>query len=108
MASNPQAKKRRSISLRLPMSIALTTEPFQSQEGALLKCYVRLWPRVYGLIFLKLSIVEIKTDIFNVYGSSLHNFVDLGYFPLDLIWTMSKIWNIKEKNKKNNGTIWRF
>lgn len=105
MASNPQAKKRRSISLRLPRSIALTTEPFQSQEGALLKCYVQLWPGVYGLLFLKLSIVEIKTDIFNVYGSSLHNFVDLGYFPLDLIWTMSKIWNIKEKN---NGTIWRF
>lgn len=30
MASSPQPKKRRSISL----SVALTTEPFQSEEGA--------------------------------------------------------------------------
>lgn len=34
MASSPQPKKPRSISLRLPKSVALTTEPFQSEEGA--------------------------------------------------------------------------
>lgn len=42
------------------MSSALSSEPFQSQQSVLIKC----WLRIYGLIFLKSSIVGIKKDFF--------------------------------------------
>lgn len=42
------------------MSCALSTEPFQSQQSALIKC----WLRIYRFIFLKSSIVGRKNLFF--------------------------------------------